>query len=68
MNTAGRGLVWINYFQTIPTEPENPSNYGSNQQSQETRKYKGMWRADQRVFEGIGIIEYADGSVYMGMT
>jgi len=56
---GGKNLTWINYFKPIP----DSTSTGGTQ-----RKYKGQWKKDQQTWEGLGIIEFPDGSTYQGMT
>ena len=54
---GGKGLIWLNYFKDIEVA-------GADSQ---VRKYKGHWKAnDMGVWEGFGVIQFADGSVYQG--
>ena len=61
---SGQKLVWINNFKEI-SEP-----YASGNTTEQTVKlYKGQWRAsDMNIWEGFGIIKFADGSLYEGQT
>jgi hypothetical protein len=62
MRKEGKDLVWVDEFTPIADESANLESAPETQD--EVRFYKGQWRPDMRKYEGIGMIEFADGSVY----
>ena len=59
-DNGGGKLVWINYFKEI-------QDFNNDVGEQSSKQYKGQWRAsDMNIWEGFGVIKFADGSVYEG--
>ena len=56
---AKGGYVWFNNFRDIKDTEINPVA------EEISKKYKGMWKTDDTTqWEGIGTIQFSDGSVY----
>ena len=56
---AQGGYVWFNNFRDIKDTEINPVA------EEISKKYKGMWKVDDTTqWEGIGTIQFSDGSVY----
>jgi len=49
---GGKNLVWNNYYTVID----------------EVKEYRGQWRKDRAVWEGLGEIKFKDGSLYQGQV
>ncbi len=61
---GGKNLVWINQFQPISDDNEN----SKEKDSEQGRLYKGHWRSDMSMWEGLGIVKFPDGSSFKGQT